>query len=123
MAATNSLAGLVTVVRKMHFGGSSTKARKRFVISFTDATNGIAVGGETNKLNVADLGLGMTFVDNCSSLLAYTTSTKATTQVIAAAPSADGSHINTSLFAAGSGAAVDAALATTETGQITIEGY
>jgi len=107
----------------MHFGGSSTKARKRYVISFVDATNSIVIGGETHTMKVSDLGLGLTFIDDCSNLLVYTTSTGATTQVIPAAPSSDGLRICTNPISAGANVSADITIATSETGQITIIGY
>lgn len=127
MSASTSVRNLVTVVKAFHFGGSHTKIRKRYVIQIADATNGITVGGETNKFNVADLGLGLSFVDNCSSLLVFTTSTKATAKIIPAVPSADLSRISTAdaanATAANHEGPADAAISTSQTGQITIEGY
>lgn len=127
MSASTSVKGLVSVVKAFHFGGSHTKLRKRYTITIADATNGLTVGGETNKIKVSDLGLGLTFVDHCSSLLVFTTSSKAAVKIVPAVPSADLSYISTAdaanATAANHETPADVAIASTQTGQITIEGY
>lgn len=127
MAATNNVIGLVTVVKSTHFGGSSTKHRKRYTIQIADATNGITVGGETNKFKVSDLGLGLTFIDNCSNVLVFTTSSGAAVKVVPAVPSFDLSYISladaANATAANHEGPADVAISSAQTGQITIEGY
>lgn len=127
MAATNNVINLVKVIKQTRFGGGSSKSRKRYTIQIADATNGIAVGGETNKFKVADLGLGLTFIDDCSNLLVFTTSTKAAVLVVPAAPSADLTYISlgdaANATAANQEGPADVAISSSQTGQITIAGY
>jgi hypothetical protein len=131
MGAVNSFAAATvsaSVVYHTQFGGTANTARKRYVIRFTDETNGIAVGGETNTFNVANinakLGLGLAFIDRCSSLLVYTTATGASLRVINAAPNYNGDHINFGNYDAdGDNDIGDVTIASTDTGQIVIEGF
>jgi len=120
MAASTSVVGLVTMIHAHHVGGSSTKKRKRFTIQIADPVNGLTVGGNTNKINTADLGLGLTYIDETTSAELFTTATPSVvTTCYRAAPSSDGSYI---ALAIGS-APADVSIATTQTMQLVIYGY
>jgi hypothetical protein len=127
MAATNSLSSSLvtkTVVRSWTTGGTTGKRNKIVLSRFVDATNGIAVGGNTNTIKATDFG--MTRVERCSSLLVYTTSSGATVKVVPAVPSYDGALISlgdaANATAANHEGPADVAISSTQTGQITVEG-
>ena len=127
MATTKSVSGLVTIEEVFLFGGPSGKKRKMATVTFTDAANGIEVGGDTNTLLVSELGLNMTKVFSCSNLNVYTTSGAATARAYVAVPSQDGARINFVNSENGTDAdranPADLIIATTETGRITVIGY
>src|SRR5437867_12217465 len=127
MAATNNVNGLIAQARPPFlFGSTSTKRAKRKVITFKDTTNGIAVGGNTNKLLASDLGF--TIIESCSNLVVYTLSSGAVVAIVPAAPSVDGTFIVladlTTVTDAHRAQPADAAtLSSSQGAKITVDGF
>jgi len=126
-ASTAVTSAMVTRVSAFQFGGPSGKKRTRVVATFTDAANGLAVGANVDDIPASVFGLQK--IEECSSILAYTTSTGAPVRIYPASPDLAG----TSILATNAGSATDSeaaraakadiTLATTESAMITVVGY
>jgi len=125
MAATNAVSGLTTVKRSFQFGGMASKKAKRFIVTFTDASNGVTVGGTTNQILAADLGFKV--IEACGNLVVFTTATGAVVAIVPAAPSPDGSYVALadakSTTAANQENPADLAIVSTQSAQIWVDGY
>lgn len=114
------LASKVTTVKSDHFAGLSSKKRTRRTVSFTDAVNGLTIGGTTNKILATALGF-QSFVDNCSNLVVFTTATNAVVAAYVAVPDPTLTFIT--IVPTTLGTVGDVTISSSQTGQLTAEGY
>lgn len=114
----------ISVIRSFTEGG--TNGRNRKVVRFSYA-GALTAGGLSNLLQATVMGFSV--VEECSNLTVYTTATGATLRIYPAAPSLDGSKINTGVYGTATDteaarmAVGDAAVASGESAVITVHGY
>jgi hypothetical protein len=115
----NLAATEVTVLAAWSEGSTTGKRRtvKRCRLENTSA--GITAGGNTNLMPV--VAFGLTVIEECSSLLVYTTSGGASVSIYDTAPDYTGAKINAKVF--GAQGVADAAITTAQRGIITVKGY
>jgi hypothetical protein len=87
----------VTIIRSWSEGGVRGKDRVGMLVELKNTTSGLAAGGTSNLFPATALGLSV--VESVSTIAVYTISTGAPVKMYPAAPTADGSKINSCLAA------------------------
>ena len=132
MALSTITASCVTLVARSGYslGGTTGKMRKRatFILNDPAATSGgMVVGGAAGDIPAS--AFGFTKIEECSTILAYTTSSSASLRIYPASPDLLGTSIMTGMAAtatdteAARQGVTDITIATTESAMLTITGY